>query len=115
MEYNEIIKQVIDFQKMSFSNWYNAAAMVQDQTTSAMDTMLDQSTWVPEDGRKMVQSWLNACQQERNRFKKYVDESFSCLEKYLVQETKVAPAKAQKPAVEEKKATPVQETKQAAQ
>lgn len=90
MEYTEITKQVIDFQKMSFSNWYNAIAIVQDQTTSAMDMMLDQSTWVPEDGRKAVQGWLNACQEERNRFKSYVDGSFSSAEKYLAKGKKAA-------------------------
>lgn len=93
MEYTEITKQVIDFQKMSFSNWYNAVAMVQDQTTSAMDMVLDQSTWVPEEGRKAVQSWLDACQQERNRFKAYVDEGFTSMEKYLAKGGKAASAK----------------------
>ena len=94
MEYTEITKQVIDFQKMSFSNWYNAMAMVQDQTTSAMDMVLDQSTWVPEDGRKAAQNWLNVCQEERNRFKVYVDESFSSMEKFIAKSKKAAPAKA---------------------
>lgn len=93
MEYTEITKQVIDFQKMSFSNWYNAVAMVQDQTTSAMDMVLDQSTWVPEEGRKAVQSWLGACQQERNRFKAYVDEGFTSMEKYLAKGGKAVSAK----------------------
>ncbi len=90
MEYTEITKQVIDFQKMSFSNLYNAIAMVQDQTTSAMDIMRAQSTWVPEDGRKAVQSWLSACQEERDRFKSYVDGSFSSVEKYLAKGKKAA-------------------------
>lgn len=93
MEYTEITKQVIDFQKMSFSNWYNAVAMVQDQTTSAMDMVLNQSTWVPEEGRKAVQGWLDACEQERNRFKAYVDEGFTSMEKYLATGKKAASAK----------------------
>jgi hypothetical protein len=94
MEYTEITKQVIDFQKMSFSNWYNAMAMVQDQTRSAMDIVLDQSTWVPEDGNKAVKSWLDACQDERDRFKAYVDEGFSSMEKYFAKSKKSATAKA---------------------
>jgi hypothetical protein len=32
-----------------------------------------QSTWVPEEGRKAIQSWLRACQEERDRFKEYAD------------------------------------------
>jgi hypothetical protein len=94
MEYTEITKQVIDFQKMSFSNWYNAMAMVQDQTTSAMDMVLGQSTWVPEDGRNAAQNWLNVCQEERNRFKVYVDEGFSSMEKFIAKSKKATPAKA---------------------
>ena len=90
MEYTEITKQVIDFQKMSFANLYNAIAMVQDQTTSAMDIVLSQSTWVPEDGRKVVQGWLSACQEERDRFKSYVDGSFSSVEKYMDKSKKTA-------------------------
>lgn len=90
MEYTEITKQVIDFQKMSFANWYNAVAMVQDQTTSAMDVVLDQSTWVPEDGRKAVQGWLSACQEERDRFKAYIDGSFTSVEKYMAKGKKAA-------------------------
>jgi hypothetical protein len=90
MEYTEITKQVIDFQKMSFANLYNAIAMVQDQTTSAMDIVLSESTWVPEDGRKAVQGWLGACQEERDRFKSYVDGSFSSVEKYLAKGPKPA-------------------------
>jgi hypothetical protein len=85
MEYTQITKQVIDFQKMSFSNWYDTVTMLQDQAASAMEMVLQQNAWVPEEGRKAVQSWVNACQQERGRFKSYVDEGFSGLEKYMVE------------------------------
>jgi hypothetical protein len=85
MEYTQISKQVIDFQKMSFSNWYDTVTTLQDQATSAMNIVLQQNTWVPEEGRKAIQSWVNACQQERGRFKSYVDEGFSDLEKYMVE------------------------------
>jgi hypothetical protein len=76
MEYTQITKQVLDFQKMSFSNWYDALAMLQDQATSAMGMVLDQNAWIPEEGRKAIQSWVSACQQERGRLKSYFDVSF---------------------------------------
>jgi hypothetical protein len=94
MEYTQITKQIIDFQKISFSNWYNAVALVQDQTRSAMDMVLDQSTWVPEDGNKAVKSWLDACQDERDRFKAYVDEGFSSMERHFSKVKKSTTAKA---------------------
>lgn len=91
MEYNQITKQVIDFQKLSFSNWYNAVSMVQDQAVAAMDTLLDQATWMPEEGRQAIQSWVSVCQEERDRFKLYVDEGFIGLEKVTAEGRKISP------------------------
>lgn len=93
MEYTKITQQAIDFQKMSISSWQNAMTMVQEQATSAMNMMLGQNTWMPEDGRKAIQSWLGACQEEQERFKDYVDESFSSMAKILTPKKKAAPAK----------------------
>ncbi len=83
MENNEIVKKMIEFQKMSFSNWYGTVSMVQDQSRSAVDMMLEQSSWVPEDGRTAVTNWLNTCREERGRFKAYVEDGFTNMEKYL--------------------------------
>jgi prenyltransferase beta subunit len=85
MEYTQITRQVLDLQKMSFANWYDAVAMLQDQATTAMDMVLDQNTWMPEEGRKAIQSWVSACQQERGRFKSYIDEGFAGLEKIVAE------------------------------
>ena len=93
MEYNQIAKQTIDFQKSSFINGYNAVTRVQDQAAAAVDTMMNQTSLVPEEGRQAIKSWVNACQEERNRFKSYMEDSFSGLEKHLAQESKSAPAK----------------------
>ena len=81
--YDQIAKQVIDFQKNSFSSIFDAVATLQDQTVNAVDTVLDQTTWLPDDGRKAIQSWVDVCQEERGRFKSYVDDGFNGLEKYL--------------------------------
>jgi uncharacterized protein (DUF608 family) len=81
--YNQMAKQVIEFQKSSFSGIFDAMATLQDNTVDAVDTMLDQTTWLPEDGRKAIQEWVDVCQKERDRFKSYVDDSFNGLEKYV--------------------------------
>ena len=88
MEYNQITKQAIDFQKTAFNSWYNAVTMVQDQAAVAVETMMNQISLVPEDGRQAIKNWLNACQAERNRFKSYVEDSFSGLEKHLAPQSK---------------------------
>jgi prenyltransferase beta subunit len=96
MEYTQLTKQMIDFQKMSFDNWYGALSMMQNQAVSAMDMMLGQSTWLPEDGRQAIRQWINVCKQEEGRFKSYVDGSFTGLEKYLNECQKQAAGKSKK-------------------
>jgi hypothetical protein len=81
--YNQIAKQVIDFQKTSFSSTFDAMATLQDQAVSAVDAALDQATWLPDDGRKAIRGWVDVCQEERDRFKSYVDDGFNGLQKYL--------------------------------
>ncbi len=82
-EFSQVTKQVIDFQKGAFSSWCDAVAMVQDQSASAMDTVLNQTGLMPEEGRQAITNWVNVCQQERSRFKSYVDTGFSNLEKLI--------------------------------
>lgn len=81
--YNQITQQVIDFQKTSFSSIYDAVATLQDQTVNTVDKLLDQSTWLPDEGRKAIRGWVDACQVERARFKSYVDDGFTGLEKSI--------------------------------
>lgn len=88
MEYAQITKQVIDFQKMSFDNWYNAMTMAQEQATSAVDMVLAQNSWMPEQGRQALQNWMDACQEESSRFRNYVDAGFAGLEKFIGQSKK---------------------------
>ena len=131
MNTNEITKQALDFQKGVFASWHGAMSILQDQAALAMDTMLDQTVWIPDQGRQVISSWVSTCKNERDRFKVYMDESFSGLEKYLAQEIKAAPGRPAKPAaeiktaasvirskaasVEEKKAPAAQDTKQSTQ
>lgn len=96
MAYNQIAKQVIDFQKTSFSSWFDAVSLMQNQAVSTLDTMLDQSTWVPEEGRQAISSWINVCEQERDRFKRYIDDSFTGAEKLVAPAKKSAAAKTAK-------------------
>lgn len=98
MAYDQITKQVIDFQKTSFTSWYEAVALLQNQATSAVDNMLDQSTWIPEEGRQAIASWMDVCQQEQGRLKDYIDGSISGVEKLMTSSKKSSPAKPKKSA-----------------
>lgn len=55
MEFNQIAKQAVNFQKTAFTNWLDTVAKVQDQAASTMETMINQGNLVPEDGRKAIE------------------------------------------------------------
>jgi DNA replication initiation complex subunit (GINS family) len=111
MNTNKVSKQALDFQKGVFDSWYGAMSVVQDQAVSAVDAMLNQASWIPDQGRQVISSWVSTCKSERDRFKVYLDESFSGLEQYLAQEIKAAPASPTRPAAAAKTAAPVKKSK----
>ena len=93
MEYNQIAKQMIDFQKIAFTNGYDLMAMIQDQAASATEAMINQASFLPEEGRNAMKRWINVCQEERGRFKSYVEAGLAGLQKHLTKERQGAPAK----------------------
>ena len=92
MDYSQLTKHVVDLQKMSLANWFNAVSIVQDQTASAVDTILDQNTWIPEQGRDAMHAWVKVCRQEQTRLKNFVDQGISTMEQFLAQDEKEAAA-----------------------
>jgi polyhydroxyalkanoate synthesis regulator phasin len=83
MDQKQMLKQMIDFNKTAFNNTYNAIVMLQEQAERMATTMLEQATWLPEDGRKAVNDWVNSYKKGREDFKKLVDENFQKVEDYF--------------------------------
>lgn len=111
METNQMTKKILDFQKGAFASWYGVVTAMQDQAASSINAVLDQSDWMPDEGRRMVLSWVNACKKGREDVKELVEESFSGLERVLVKPVKKASAvkkavSKSKPAPQTKSATP---------
>ena len=52
MDQKTIFKQMVDFNKGAFNNAFNAMVMVQDQNETLANTMLNQASWMPEEGKK---------------------------------------------------------------
>ena len=114
MHANEFTKQVLDFQRGAFTGWYDAISLLQDQAASAVDKMLNQTGWIPDEGRQAISGWISACQNERDRYRDYMEESISGLQKYFAQDAKAAPAGPHKPAAQAKTAAPAAKSKSAA-
>lgn len=83
MDQKQIFKQMVDFNKGAFNNAYTAMVMVQDQTETLANTMLNQATWMPEEGRKAIHEWVDAFKKGREEYKKTVDEAFKKVEEFV--------------------------------
>jgi len=95
MDQTKMVKQMVDFQKTTFDNAYNAMVMAQEQTNSMMSMSLEQATWIPGEGKAAVKEWLNACQKGSQDFKQAVDDSFKGVESFF-SDTKKTSAKTAK-------------------
>ncbi len=79
METEKFAKQVIDFQKATFDNTFTAAVMMQDQAERMFNTLLEQTNWLPDEGRRTIDEWVGAYKKGRTDLKDAIDENFAKL------------------------------------
>jgi len=79
----KVVKQMVDFNKATFDNTFNALIMLQEQAERMANTMLEQANWMPEEGRKAIADWVSAYKKGRTEFKGMVDESFAKVEEFF--------------------------------
>jgi hypothetical protein len=85
MEPLKMAKQLIDFNKATFDNTFNAMVLLQEQTEKMVNAYMAQATFLPEEGRKMLHEWVQTFKKGSEDFKKAVDESFAKVEAYFEQ------------------------------
>ncbi len=83
MDQKQLFKQVIDFQKTTFDNSFKAMSTLQEQGEKMIDMFLEQSPWLPEEGRKSVTEWLKAYKKGREEFKVIVEKNFDKVQAYF--------------------------------
>jgi hypothetical protein len=76
METEKFAKQMVDFQKATFDNTFTAATMLQDQAERMFNTMIEQTTWLPEESRRVIEEWVGTYKKGRADFKGVIDENF---------------------------------------
>jgi hypothetical protein len=84
MNQSDIFKRAIDFNQTTFSSAYDATLLTQDLFEKAATSVLDQASWMPEEGRKAIDNYFEVCKSGRDQFKKYMDEGFKRAEEVLV-------------------------------
>lgn len=85
MEPLKLAKQMIDFNKATFDNTFSAMVLLQEQMEKMVGVFMEQSTFLPAEGRKMLDEWVEAFKKGRENFKKTVDEGFAKVEDYFTE------------------------------
>ena len=83
MDNKQIAKQMIQFNKTAFDNSFNAMSMVYEQNEKMLGTFLQQATWLPEEGRKAIETWIQTYKKGCEDFKKMADENYQKVEAFF--------------------------------
>ena len=83
MDNKLILNQMIKFNKTIFDNAFNAMQMAQERGGKAVTTLMDQASWLPEEGKKAITDWVKTYQKGCDDFKTTVDEQYKKVEDFL--------------------------------
>ena len=83
MEPNLLLKQMLEFNKTAFDNSFNAMLTIQQQNAKMVDTFVEQATWMPEEGKKLIREWVNAYKKGCEDFKKAADENYKKVDDFF--------------------------------
>ena len=78
-----IAKQMLDANKAAFDTAFQAMVTLQDQAERMMASFMEQGTWLPDEGKKVIHEWLGACKKGREDYKKNVDDGYKRLLEFL--------------------------------
>ena len=83
MDPKQIAKQMSQFNKAAFDNTFSAMTVLQEQMEKMVNNYLEQSPWMPAEGKKAITDWIKAYKQGREGFKAAVDDNYRKVEEYF--------------------------------
>jgi hypothetical protein len=72
----KLTKQMLDFQKTTFDNAFNAAILLQDQAEKMASSFLDKTIGFPAEARNAIDEWVKAYKKGREDYKKMIFDGF---------------------------------------
>jgi hypothetical protein len=83
MNQDQLLKQMLDFNRTIFENTLNTITLLQEQVERVTNSCLERATWLPQAGKTVINEWTNACKEGRESFKSSMDESFKKAEAFF--------------------------------
>jgi hypothetical protein len=93
MDQKQLAKQMIEFNKSVFDNTFSAMTVLQDQTEKIFLRFLEKASWLPEEGKKALNDWLNTYKNGCDNFKATSDENYKKVLEYFAKAEKEEAAK----------------------
>jgi hypothetical protein len=84
MENKIIAKQIIDFNKATFDNTFDAINVLQDHCEKMVNLFLQKASLFPPEGKNVILKWMETYKKGKNDFKQSVDDSFKTVEGFFV-------------------------------
>ena len=84
MDQKQMMKQIIEFNKTSFNNTYEAILMLNEQAEKVTESLISaQPSFLPEN-KKVLDEWANAYKKGCIELKDTVNSNFDKLEEYIL-------------------------------
>lgn len=82
IDQKEVFKQMIHFQKTALDNSLETMSRFQQQAEAMFENAIEQNTWLPDEGKKLIMEWNAAFQKGRDEFQKIMDENYKKVESF---------------------------------
>lgn len=79
----QLAVSVVEFQKATLGNSINLLGKAQEQSNRILRDLLKNASWVPSEGREVLDEWNETMKRAREDFKITSDRSFDLIVQYL--------------------------------
>jgi polyhydroxyalkanoate synthesis regulator phasin len=87
MHFNEMLKQMLDFNKKAYESGLKNLSMCQEQMEKMIDLYIDQTVVMPEQGKKAAKELASMYKKGFDDFKTLMDTYYSNLGKIFQEKT----------------------------
>ena len=83
MDQQQIVREMIEFNKSVLDNMFNAISTIQDQSAKMFTAFVDKANWLPDPREKAINDWVAAYKEGRDDFKTATDEKYEKVADYF--------------------------------
>jgi len=80
---NDMLKQMLQFNKSTFDNSFSAMITVQEQNEKMVSTFLEQAAWIPDEGKNLIREWVAAYKKGISDYKGMADANYKKVVDYF--------------------------------